>query len=414
MVARNLFFDVDHGINLSQNTATIFEHNTVANIHEDFLYTLGAQTQTVKCSVVNFFVAEDGANPTYGDGAYLGFNLISSVPHMFSGPDSRKVGGVLVNDITTRIQFFHNLLDQILDPVIGPNHPGGFFSGTYGPNTAGIPGFVDPMAKDYSLRADSPARGSAPGGFDYGMTIPEWAYLAGGPSGSSFASNAAFEVGGPGLVAYKWRLDGGAWSAPVQIGSGGDFSRTGPTVRRAALAFIGLALGTHTIEVLGQDMAGNWQDADPARTLEGMAQAAPTSRTWIVQNAQADDDQDGIPALVEYALGLNASNPNGGNGRGGLPSTSINPGGRLELLLNIPQNATATQGHGMADTIYHIQASSDLIAWTTIATKRSSSSWTGPATVTVGTPVGSFVPVTIEDVAGGSQRFLRFQAVFAP
>ena len=154
MVARNLFFDLDHGINLSQNTATIFEHNTVANLHPDFLYTIGAQTQTVEDSVVNFFIPEDGANPTYGDGGYLGFNIISNVPHMFSGPDARKVNGVEVNDITTKIEFFHNLLDQIADPVIGPNHPGGLFSGTYGPNSAGAPGFVDPANKNYTLAPD--------------------------------------------------------------------------------------------------------------------------------------------------------------------------------------------------------------------------------------------------------------------
>ena len=35
----------------------------------------------------------------------------------------------------------------------------------------------------------------------------------------------------------------------------------------------------------GRDAAGNWQDADPARTLEGLPQRAPTSWTWTVNPA---------------------------------------------------------------------------------------------------------------------------------
>ena len=293
MVVRNLFFDLDHAINCKARTATIFEHNTVANFHADYLYTASDPDQAVKNAPVNFFIPEDGPAPSYGDGAYLGFNIVSVTPHLFSGPDARKVDvdpgpGTdyqVVNDITTKIEFFHNLLDQIADPVIGPNHPGGFFSGTYGPNKAGAPGFVDAAAKNFALRPGSAAHGTAPGGLDYGFTVPEWAYIIGGPDAQTNATSASFKIGGPGIVAYQWRLDGGAWSARIRIGAGGVLPRTGPTVRQATLNLTNLANGPHTLEVLGEDMAGNWQDADPARTLEGLPQAAPTARTWTVNTA---------------------------------------------------------------------------------------------------------------------------------
>jgi hypothetical protein len=285
MVARNLFFDLDHAINLKANTGTLFEHNTVANFHPDFTYSNGAFTQNVKCSAVNVFIPEDGFSPTLGDGGYLGFNLISNVPRLVSGADTRKVGGNLVNDITTKLEFGGNLVDQIADTAIGPNHPGGIFNPAYGSNTQGAPGFVNPILKDYSLRLDSSARHAAPGGLDYGATVPEWAYILGGPATITTATNATFTIGGPGLVAYKWRLDGGAWSAPIQLGAGGVFPRTGSTVRQATLNLTSLSAGTHELEVLGQDMAGNWQDADPARTIEGLPQALPTSRTWMVDPA---------------------------------------------------------------------------------------------------------------------------------
>ena len=278
MVARNLCFDLDHVINLKASTATIFEHNTVANLHADFRFVGDTVTQNVICAPVNFFIAGDGPAPTNGDGAYLGFNLISNVPHLFSGADASASGPV-----TTKIEFRHNLLDQILDPAIGPNHPGGFFSGTYGPNEAGAPGFVNPAQKNYRLKPGSAALGTAPGGFDYGWSIPEWAYILGGPSPQTPATTATFTIGGPGLVAYRWRLNGGAWSPSIQIGTGGVFPRgTTPTIRQAVLTLTSLSNGLQTLEVIGQDMAGNWQDADPARTLIGAAQAAPTVRTWTV------------------------------------------------------------------------------------------------------------------------------------
>ncbi len=281
MVVRNTCYDLDHVINCKARTATIFEHNTVANIHSDFVFQGETVTQNVTCAPINFFVPGDGANPTVGDGAYMGFNIVSNVPHMFSGPDRNAAG----TGITTKIEFFHNLLDQIADPVIGPNHPGGFFSGTYGPNTAGVPGFVNPVAEDYSLRNDSLARGTAPGGLSYGATIPEWAYIVGGLSGTVADTSATFSVGGPGLVAYKWRLNGGAWSAPIQIGNGGLLSRTGANPRQATLALAGLTAGPQTLEVIGQDMAGNWQNDDPARLYDGAPQFAPTTRTWTVDGA---------------------------------------------------------------------------------------------------------------------------------
>ncbi len=282
LLARNVCYDLDHVINLKASTATIFEHNTVANIHDDFVFQGETVTQNVVCAPINFFIPGDGANPSVGDGAYMGYNIVSSAPHLFSGPDRNAAG----TGITTKIEFFHNLLDQIADPEIGPNHPGGFFSGTYGPNQAGAPGFVDPVNEDYSLRHDSLARGTAPGGISYGASIPEWAYILGGPAGTVADTTANFTIGGPGVVAYKWRLNGGAWSAPVQIGSGGTMPRGAtPTVRQAILALTNLTAGPQTLEVLGQDMAGNWQDNDPARLYDGAPQFAPATRTWNVDTA---------------------------------------------------------------------------------------------------------------------------------
>lgn len=315
MVARNICYDLDHVINCKASTATIFEHNTVANLHPDFQFQGQTVTQNVVCAPVNFFIPQDGSNPTYGDGAYMGFNIISNVPHVFSGPDTRKINGTtLVNDITTKIEFFHNLLDQIGDPVIGPNHAGGYFSGTYGPNETGAPGFVNPGGENYSLAVDSAAKGNAQGGLDYGASISEWAYVLNAPSSQTPSNSASLTIGGPGIVAYKWRLDGGAWSAPIQIGDGGLLPRSGPTVRQATLNLTSLANGQHTLEVLGQDMAGNWQGSDPARQYDGQPQVAATSIQWtvdtnlqlVVLDEVAAHTADGVDWVELYNAGTSS------------------------------------------------------------------------------------------------------------
>lgn len=309
MVARNTCYDLDHVINCKASTATIFEHNTVANLHADFNFVGSTVTQNVKCAPVNIYISGDGGSPSYGDGAYMGFNIISNVPRLLSGADTRDSdpSGAIndVHDVTTQIQFQHNLLDQITDPVVGSNHPGGYFSGTYGPNEAGLPGFVNPAAEDYTLSPTSPAKGRTPHGFDYGADIDEWAYIVDGPVGSTADSSANFIVGGPGLVSYKWRLDGGAWSAAIQIGSGGLLPRGSATVRQATIALTGLSVGPHTLEVLGQDMAGNWQDADAARAYDAQPQALPTSHSWTVSPAP-------LPLVINEVMADNVTAHNNG------------------------------------------------------------------------------------------------------
>ena len=307
VVARNLFFDLDHAINLKANTGTLFEHNTVADFHPDFNYsgtTAGgtAFTQAVKCAAINVFVPEDGSNPTRGDGGYMGYNIFSNLPRLVSGADSRISNGSLVHDVTTKIESGGNLLQNLTTTDLGPNHPGGALNPAYGPNTSGDPRF----AEGYEPGFGSDALGTAPYGLNYGTSIPEWAYIVNVPDSVTVDTAPVFYVGGPGIVAFKWRLDGGAWSAPQTIGSGGVFPRTGATVRQAPVTLTSLTAGPHLFEVLGQDMAGNWQDADPA--VESGPQAAPTAYAWTITsqpnvrlNEVLASGAAGAPDFIELA-----------------------------------------------------------------------------------------------------------------
>lgn len=132
--------------------------------------------------------------------------------------------------------------------------------------------------------AGSPAKGTGPNGQDKGGARPIGVSIGGAPQGTTNLTTATLTVGrlvsgngisagtgawsngGSGWTHYKWRLDGGAWSAEI------------PTPTPITLA--GLANGSHTVEVVGKNDAGTYQN-DAALGTSGLV----SSVTWTVNTA---------------------------------------------------------------------------------------------------------------------------------
>jgi hypothetical protein len=87
-VSRNIFWDIDHAINLKRDTSTIFENNSIYKVHPDFDDRFGNPSVG---GVVNLFIPTD-IGPTPGDGAYLDSNIFVDLPRFFSGADSPVIG----------------------------------------------------------------------------------------------------------------------------------------------------------------------------------------------------------------------------------------------------------------------------------------------------------------------------------
>lgn len=155
-------------------------------------------------------------------------------------------------------------------------------------------------------QAGSPAIGSGPNGRDKGGVVPIGVSISGEPSGSTTQSNATLMVGvrrtgngipsgganfplGSGYTHYKWRLDGGAWSAETPI--------------TVPIALNNLSQGPHYVEVTGRRDSGLYQD-DPRFSADAVV---TRSRTWTV--GEADSDGDGMPNSYEIAQGFNPNNP---------------------------------------------------------------------------------------------------------
>ena len=259
VVAGNVFRNVEHAINGKVNTATIFEHNTCLDFFSDYDYRSGNIQQDIQASAVNLFVPED-FGPTPGDGAYLGYNVFhgsQDTPGLFiPGKGFPRLISWADQDVparppkTSRIQFYHNLIDSALeDESIGERHPGGVFDPQWGEgNVRGLP--------DTRL---------APNDLPYSTEIPEWAYVIGITETSG--TEVSLSIGGPGIFAYRWRLDNGPWSDPIAIAPG-RFPRDTPTTRTAVLLLHELTLGQHRLEIRGQDFVGNWQPEKTPTVLE--------------------------------------------------------------------------------------------------------------------------------------------------
>ncbi|ABQ25365.1 Ig-like domain-containing protein [Geotalea uraniireducens] len=88
-------------------------------------------------------------------------------------------------------------------------------------------------------------------------TIPPMAVIKDAPPDPNNRTNVNLTVGGDGVVAYRYKLDDGAYSAETPIAT--------------MINLASLAEGTHTVAVIGRDSAGNWQAEANAKIIGWMA-----------------------------------------------------------------------------------------------------------------------------------------------
>lgn len=123
-----------------------------------------------------------------------------------------------------------------------------------------------------------------------------------------------------------------------------------------------------------------------------------------------DADGDGIPNILEYALGANPTSAVGVDGHSALPQPTAT-GDRLKINFALPVSPPA-------GITYRVKASGDLKTWTTLATKVGSAAWVwnagGTSRVTV-SPSTERVYVEVADPvakAGNPKRMMRLEITY--
>ena len=115
-------------------------------------------------------------------------------------------------------------------------------------NQVGDPLFVDLTEGNVALEMGSMATGMTSIGLDAGAMIEEGLVVQGPPITSSMLTvrELKLRAGGAGIQAYRYRLDGGAWSSAFPVEMPMNFSELGQ--------------GAHRVEVMGQKRSGIWLD----------------------------------------------------------------------------------------------------------------------------------------------------------
>ena len=139
------------------------------------------------------------------------------------------------------------------------------------------------------------------------------------------------------------------------------------------------------MDATAQNAGIEYANGPQARTLFSFDIDAPTPiqawRTYYLGSAANsgnsadtfDSDGDGVPNLLEYALGSNPTVATGVDGAAALPHASVSESettlsDRLSLVFNLDIPVPG-------DIVYTVQATDDLITWTDVATKVGAGSW---------------------------------------
>ena len=310
----NLFFDCDQVATAKQgNFFTLINNTIVRQSHQGGLDTGGA--------VVNL----SDVGTTEGVGMYLEGNIIYDAEALTRGVTAAQ------------ITFTNNLMSL---PWIGP----GGNNSAADPLLTHLPEVAEThftsweqaqvLRKWFKPQVGSPALGTGPNRTDRGGVIPLGASISGEPEGTNNLSSATLTVGvlrsgsgiptagfpaGSGYTHYKWRLDGGAWSAETPLAS--------------PIALIGLAKGSHYVEVTGKRDTGVYQDYPEF----GIDAVVTRSKTWWVDTSSAPPKSS--PIQISEVLAKNSVTLTNGTS---LPD--------LIELHNISTSAVDLSGMGLTDT----------------------------------------------------------------
>jgi len=261
-VIRNIFFDCDNAATAKQSNFFTFYNNTI-------VHTTNAGGVDFDSGVIN--VRDTTPSLTsFGRGYYVEGNIIFDASKLVRNYDAAQTTVTFNNNIVPMAWSGPGTNNVVANPLF-KHVP--TLAETVFTNWAGAQIYWD----WFSLLPGSPGIGTGPNGQDKGAVIRSGASISGEPVAATYATNTTLVVGinrtgfnmptagwpsGCGYTAYKYRLDGGAWSAERSINT------TLP---------LRLGVGPHSVEVVGKRDTGLYQD-DP---LFGQ-DAVITRADWMV------------------------------------------------------------------------------------------------------------------------------------
>jgi len=225
VMARNIFYNVQHIAQVKDDAFLTFANNTVVEASEPTIY---------------FDLDLPGRDP--GRGADVDGTIFWGAPEVFAGVEA-------ATDLT---------VDNSMIPFEWHSYGAG--------NIDADPLLVDDTG-DFTLKPDSGAIGTGSWGLDMGASVPGGAAISGEPYAVTYRTDATLTVGGPGIVSYKYSVNNpaGPWSAERTVD--------------VPVVLTGLLSGqSYTVYAIGKNSAGVWQSEE----------SRAASHTWNVDTSHSD------------------------------------------------------------------------------------------------------------------------------
>lgn len=265
----NLFFDCDNAMTAKQGNFFSMVNNTIVHT---------TKTGGVDGASGVFTVEDTTPSPTpFALGVYGEGNIVLDTEQLVRNYDAAQTTVTLNRNLFPTTWGGPGVGNVIADPLL--EHVPAVEETRFTNWTD-----AQVLRQWFQLRAGSPAIGTGPNHSDMGGAIPLGVNISDAPAGVTTETNATLTVGfnrtgfgmpasgwpeGMGYTHYKWRLDGGAWSAQTAIGT--------------PITLTGLSNGAHYVEAVGRRDSGLWQD-DPLFQEDAVISR---TATWTVQAGAA-------------------------------------------------------------------------------------------------------------------------------
>ena len=367
VICRNVFYNTEHVFMEKDYGTGLLQNNTIVRLVTNPFSNNTSAGGNEASGIIMFGEPWRSGFP-YGDGAIFDGNIATEIDAAITDP------WPILPSASAEAGFFFprrkNCIQRFLQT--GAGNTGNIDANPLLVSTSGVD-HTNIFTK-FALQPGSPCIGTGPNGINMGALVPAGASISGQPTGTTAATGATITVAGPGVWAYQWRLDGGAWSAEVSLVPAGIWAGQPLTATMldnpVSIVLSWLPAGPHTLEVRGKNSAAFWQDAPYA------------TATWTVGSAPSDTDGDGMPDAWETANGLNPSdNTDAARDSDGDTASNLDeytagtdPRNRASVLLathSMLANGSANiTFDAVAGKSYKLEASPSLTgaSWTTIAT----------------------------------------------
>jgi hypothetical protein len=269
VICRNIFYNCEHTLLLKDGGTAVMQNNTIIRLTTNAA-ALTASGNPIPPGIIMFGEpwrgSPQGGGVIYeGNIAYDLDPVIQSAPFPFYSPTDSFL--VVSQSLTQGTNW----------PGAGNISSNPMFVNISGPMTA------QNIKSNLMLMLGSPCIGTGPNGIDMGALVPSGASISGAPASPTKNTSATLRVAGPGVVAYRWKLNNGAWSSEIPLTNSlvitpDYFNATNGLVKLSNLA----AGTTNTFYAIGKNSAGAWQETNAA-----------ASRSWVVESAP--------PLRVEFA-----------------------------------------------------------------------------------------------------------------